>query len=281
MKTRSVKTILSFSRVVCVSTALLLTLVSASQFVYADKPSARQLMDDVGDRYAGKTRTQVGTLLLIDDRNKKRTRQIHEITKDHSDGEKLLSFIESPAELKGTSFLAYEWDETSRSDENWLYLPQLDKVKRLATNDESGYFFGSDFTYADVSGLDMEDFDHEYANPEEGFEVVVSLPKSTDARRILNKYGYKKVQFWVDAEKLIVVKAKYWLKEGHRIKFFTASNIVDINGIWTVKKMQMVMTQGGKMIHASVYDVKDIKYDVPYQDEIFTTHALGKGLTQH
>lgn len=242
---------------------------------------AGDLMQAVSDRYVGDTRTQYGRLTLIDAQKNTRVRVIKEITKAYKEGDKLLSFVVEPADVRGTAFLAYEWDDQRRDDENWLYLPQLKRVKRLATSDQSGYFLGSDFTYADVSGLDMEDFDHRFEQSEadaEGLVIVESVPKSGIYDKIVEKYGYLKVQFWVDIKKKLVKKAKYWLKEGHREKYFLASEIVLKSDIWTVQKMQMLLTQGGNVQHASVYEVNNVVYDLPIGDEEFTTYSLERGM---
>lgn len=243
--------------------------------------TADDLMQAVSDRYVGDTRTQYGKLTLIDSRKNTRMREIKEITKAYNEGDKLLSFVTEPADVRGTAFLAYEWDDSERDDENWLYLPQLKRVKRLASSDQSGYFLGSDFTYADVSGLDMEDFDHEYQQTqadEDGLMVIVSVPKARIKGQVVEKYGYSKAQFWVDPDKKIVIKAKYWLDEGHRVKYFSASDIVLQADIWTVQRMQMVMTQGGVVEHASVYEVDDVVYNTPVGDQEFTTYSLERGM---
>ena len=60
-------------------------------------------------------------------------------------------FFLSPADVKDTGFLTYDYDEEGRDDDQWLYLPALKKTKRIASGDKSGSFMGSDFTYADMT----------------------------------------------------------------------------------------------------------------------------------
>lgn len=234
----------------------------------------------VDNRYEGDTRKQSGVIILIDKKKRKRIRGFVELAKQYGEDEKSISRVLSPAEVRGTSFLSYEWKERSRDDESWLYLPQLKKVKRLATTDKSSYFLGSDFTYADLVGLEIEDFDYKFVQNETDGQhwVITASPKADLKFKVIEETGYKKIKYWVSKKKLLVEKAQYWLSEGNKIKYLTVSDIEQINEIWTPKKRQMVMTQGGKYLHASIYQTKNIQYNLDLDDEIFTTYAMERDL---
>ena len=63
----------------------------------------------------------------------------------------MMIFFLSPADVKNTAFLSYDYDSADRDDDQWLYLPALKKHKRIAGGDKSGSFMGSDFSYSDIS----------------------------------------------------------------------------------------------------------------------------------
>lgn len=238
--------------------------------------SAGQVMVDVDERYEGDTRRQTGVLTLIDKEGNRRVREFREFSKKYGEDEKRISFVISPPEVEGTAFMSYEWKDRDREDEAWLYLPQLRKVKRLASTDKSSYFLGSDFTYADFIGLEVEDFDYRFADEESGESewVIIATPREDITRKVIDETGYKKVKYWVDRRKLIITKAQYWLNEGHRVKYYSASEIEEIDGIWTVQRMQMVMTQGSNLLHASVFQLSNIEHNKPIDDKMFTTYAM-------
>ena len=109
----------------------------------------------------------------------------------------------------------------------------------MATTDRSGYFLGSDFTYADLSGLEVEDFDYSYVenqNLENDLLVIIATPKKDIIKKVIDETGYLKIKYWIDEEKLIKIKAQYWLKEGNRIKYYSAPIIENVTGVWTAKK---------------------------------------------
>jgi len=64
--------------------------------------------------------------------------------------------IQTPFDLKGTSFLLFRYDEAQRSDDSWLYLPQLRRVRRYSTSDRSGTLFGNDIDQDSIWGFNSK-----------------------------------------------------------------------------------------------------------------------------
>jgi hypothetical protein len=64
--------------------------------------------------------------------------------------------IRTPFDLVGTAFLLYRYDLQSRSDDSWLYLPQLRRVRRYSTSDRSGTLFGSDIDQDSIWGFNSK-----------------------------------------------------------------------------------------------------------------------------
>ena len=64
--------------------------------------------------------------------------------------------IQTPFDLVGTSFLLHRFEEASRSDDSWLYLPQLRRVRRYSTSDRSGTLFGSDIDQDSIWGFNSK-----------------------------------------------------------------------------------------------------------------------------
>ena len=74
-------------------------------------------------------------------------------------GTRLLFFL-SPADVRGTGFLSHDFAEAARDADQWLYLPALRRVKRIAATDKSASFMGSDLTFADLTRRDLDAFDY-------------------------------------------------------------------------------------------------------------------------
>jgi hypothetical protein len=74
-----------------------------------------------------------------------------------------------------------------------------------------------------------------------------------------------------------MVKSQIWVKRGNRIKYFTASDIEQIDGIWTAKRLQMVTTRNEQREHASILQLSDIVYNEPIADDVFSTDTMQRG----
>ena len=59
------------------------------------------------------------------------------------DGDKSLTVFHTPRDVRGTALLTFSHGVDP--DDQWLYLPALRRVKRIASNNQSGPFMGSEF----------------------------------------------------------------------------------------------------------------------------------------
>ena len=242
--------------------------------------SADEIMQKNDKRYTGDTQKSTSVLTLIDKKGNQRVRDLLLYSIDKKDVKKSLFFFQSPAEVKGTGYLSFDWDDPNKEDDSWLYLPALQKITRVAASDESGSFMGSDFSYADINGTDYEDYHYTIvkdSDPVDGADcwVIHSTPKDDS---IVEKTGYLDATNWIRKDNYMQVKSIINVKKGKRIKYFQARDIKQIQGIWTALSLQMVTTQNGKKEHASVFTITDVKYNDALDDSLFDTQTLQRGL---
>jgi len=245
--------------------------------------SAAEVMRMVDERYDGDSSIAEITMVLIDRRDRQRVRDLKLYSIDYGVDTKTLSLFESPADIRGTAYLNFDWKESLRDDDSWLYLPALQRVKRLASSDTSDSFLGSDFTYADINGIEVDWYDYNFINESEIVDdeecwVIEIIPKPEFKDRAEEATGYSKMQSWISKEKLIQIRGQVWELRGNRVKFFTSSEIEQIEGIWTVKRPQAITTRNNRQEHASVLQINSIDYNVSVADELLTTEAMQRSL---
>ena len=153
-----------------------------------------EIITKVDARYTGDSAISDWRLILIDKKDRKRVREIEIFSKEYKDVDKSISFFKSPGDVKGTSYMSYNWESTSKEDDSWLYLPALQKVNRIASTDRSGSFMGSDFTYSDIDGFELEDFNYKLVKENDVVDgkdcwVIESTPKN---KKVISKTGYLK-----------------------------------------------------------------------------------------
>ena len=112
---------------------LLATLALIATAANADEPlgeggvpvSARAIMELVDARDDGDNGTQSMEMILIDKNGNKRERTIRSFSRDVEMDTQTIMFFESPADVKDTGFLTYDYDDDDDDDDQWLYLPEL------------------------------------------------------------------------------------------------------------------------------------------------------------
>ncbi len=258
------------------------SLLFVSSSLSAAEYTAQEVMYMADQRYDGDSSVAEITMVLIDRRDRQRVRDLRLYSKDYGVDTKTLSLFESPADIRGTAYLNFDWKETQRDDDSWLYLPALQRVKRLASSDTSDSFLGSDFTYADINGIEVDWYDYNFINESEMVDgedcwVIEIIPKPAFKDRAEEATGYSKMQSWISKEKILQMRGQVWELRGNRIKFFTSSEVEEVEGIWTVKRLQAVTTRNNRQEHASVLQINSIDYNVDVSDELLTTESMQRG----
>lgn len=265
--------------------AVATSLLSALNFplVLAQDFTAYDVMKQVDERYNGDSSVGEYTMVLIDRRERQRVRNLKIYSKDFGEDNKALSLFESPADIRGTAYLNFDWQNEDRDDDSWLFLPALQRVKRIASSDTSDSFLGSDFTYADINGYELDWYDYSFISESDSVDgnevwVIQAVPKPEFKDKAEDATGYSKMQSWIRKDNFVQLRGQVWELRGNKIKYFNSSDIELIDGIWTTKRLQVVTTRNGRQEHASVLQINSIQYNVAVDDAAFTTEYMQRGL---
>lgn len=152
----------------------------------------------------------VSTLTITDNRGNERVRQNTMASKTLNDGteKRIIKFI-SPAEVKGTGILIYDYE--NQSDDMWIYLPALRKTRRIVSSDKSNSFMGSEFSNSDISAPSLDDFSYTLLGSEKIEESdcwkIAVKPVNV---QIEDEYGYGRAIRWIGKNDYIVRKTDYY-----------------------------------------------------------------------
>jgi hypothetical protein len=244
----------------------------------ADDPKAREIMRQVNDRDDGDNRTDKIEMILIDKGGNQRLRELQAYGKDKGKDTLSIMFFLSPADVKDTGFLTWDYDEAGKDDDQWLYLPALRKTKRIASTDKSGSFMGSDFNYSDMTKPDLEQYDFTLKR-----EVEVDGAKTWEIESVPRKEetadetGYSKGVAWVRQDNYVVIRGVRWVYKSTRMKFMQVTKLEKIDGIWTPLEMKMDTREGNAVVHSTVLRFGDVKYNQKLTQDFFTVRQLEKG----
>ena len=243
-----------------------------------DEKKARAIMEAVDQRYDGDDQTANMTMVLIDKDKNQRIRRLKLFTRDDGPDTWSAMFFLSPVDVKDTAFLSHDIDKTN-DDDQWLYLPALHKVKRIASDDKTASFMGSDLSYADMTDpeLDLYDFTILKEIEVRGSPcwVIQSIPRSP---QVVKDFGYTKSILFVRKDCHVVVRSIHFVQKGNKLKYLDISKLEKIDGIWTPLELQVTTKKGKKTIHRTILQYKDCIYNQGLPENIFTTRQLEKGV---
>ena len=183
------------------------------------------------------------------------------------DGDKTLITFQFPRDIKGTGLLTYEHIETN--DDQWLYLPALKRVKRIASQNKSGSFVGSEFSYEDISSNKPAKYTHRYLREalHNGipFWVVERYPKDSSS-------GYTKIITWVDQSNYQTFKQEYFDRKGALLKVeHDTQHIHHLRKFWRPSKITMDNVQTKKK---TILEFQDWQFQQGLRDSVFTKRSL-------
>lgn len=260
MKNSTVKTVL-----------IAFTILTISNLAMGQQ-TGRDIMQKVDERPDGDTRKSLMTMELINKRGSKRVRSVLSYSKDYGNDKKTIMFFQEPADVKGTGFLTWDYNEEDKDDDRWLYLPALKKNRRISgASAKKEYFMGSDFTFDDMGNRDLNADNHKLLREEtlngDDCWVIESTPKETDEQ-------YSKKIGWIHKDYLIAVKVEYYDKQGALMKVLEVDGVKEVDGFWTATSMTMNNLQRE---HKTFINIESIEYNMPLEDNLFTVNSLEKG----
>lgn len=263
------------------SAVLLLLLASTALAIEPTETDARAVMEAVEAQETGDRQTARVEITIMDRAGRKRQRSLVTRSMDFDGGTRQLMLFEAPADVRNAGLLSVNYDDATRSDEQWLYLPSLAKTSRISGADRSGSFMGTDLTYADMGGRDLDDYDYvmvEASATVDGEDcwVIESRARSEQEQR---ETGYLKSQTWISKSKLLPLQTKAWVIEGKRLKYTKFSDIRQINGIWVPHKIVVRTVKDGEAESSSSLEFRDVAFDQPdVKESDFTERRLEQGL---
>jgi outer membrane lipoprotein-sorting protein len=253
--------------------------VPAAASLAAEPLSARQIMQQVNDRDDGDYGISDLRQVLIDKSGHQRVREIRSYTRDQGKDEQRILFFKAPSDVKDTGFLTYDYDQSGRDDDQWLYLPALNKSKRIASNDKSGSFMGSDLNFSDMTRRDLDQYNFRLLKEVKvnghNCWLIESIPKTREER---DNSGYKKELLFVRQDNFIVVRAVQWTSEGNRIKYMEVKELEQIDGVWVRTRIQVVTKKGKQMQHKTVLEFDNVRFNQDLPDDTWTQRRLSQGL---
>jgi len=159
-----------------------------------------------------------------------------------TDGDKSMTIFDQPKDVRGTALLTFS--HKTDADDQWLFLPALKRVKRIASKNKSGPFMGSEFAFEDLSSQEVEKYTYEYLKDEACGELTCFVVKRFPTDK---NSGYTSQIAWIDHSEYRVHKIEFFDRKKSLLKTLESSNYKEYLGeFWRPEKMAMQNHQTGK-----------------------------------
>ena len=206
---------------------------------------------------------------LISKGGQERVREMMMLRKNYGEPrseQKYFMYFFQPADVRNMTFMVYKYP--GKDADRGLFVPAINMVRRIAAQDKRSSFVGSDFTYEDISGRNLEDDTHTVVKDEKigtrDCTVIKSTPKAAEM-----EYSYK--LSWIDKATFLPIKEEYYDKKGELYRVFSADEIKDVKGHPTIMKRSMKNLLSGHMTEVSFLKAD---YNVGIEDSLFTERYL-------
>lgn len=225
--------------------------------------------------YQGQDGKSKVKMTITDRQGRTRNREFIILRKndENKEDQKYFVYFQAPADVRRMVFMVHKYTAPDKDDDRWLYLPNLDLVRRIAAGDKRTSFVGSDFLYEDVSGRSLLEDTHELLRTTEEHYVIKSVPKKPETV----EFAYFLV--FIDKTTFMPMKMEYYEKEDKLYRIIES------------KTLEMIKaTEDGKEVayptvtESVVKDLKsgsttemtfsDIQYNLGLNDTIFTERYL-------
>jgi Outer membrane lipoprotein-sorting protein len=240
------------------------TLSSGSAGLAADDP--RQLIVEAQRRGASNSERYEGLLESYDGPEKtSEKRWTMERLGSFGQSKEVIRFL-TPAEVKGVALLVV--NHADRASDQWMWTPNTERDRRIAMQDRSTRFFGTDFSFEDLEERDVDQYDYQLIGQEKIADGVCWKIKSIPKEKKTSQYTSSIV--WLRQDNYVTARIESYIKE-QAVRRLNYSDIKQIQGIWTARDLSMMDLRRQTRTRLRL---EKIEYKVPLDDSRFTLQAL-------
>jgi len=245
---------------------LSLALLPEHELKAATKISAKELAKKVADRSSNKSRVGFMHFTMRNSTGSERKRSALLVHSQIPGKIKIGIYFTEPAGLRNTSFLSH--DNIDSQDQNWLYLPATDRVRKLPSSSRGDYFMGTDLSYGDIKDnfkFGLEDWDFSLGEQiiENGktYYLLKGVPKNDV---IKSEIGYASFSAKIDSETWFPVNIRYTDTDNTPLKEVNVVELDMIDEIWTATHFTIDNSQLQHQTEIVISDMRSITQLPPY-----------------
>jgi len=227
---------------------------------------ARTVMEEAQRRSEAKSYQYEGLLQAFDAKDKvTEKRWTFERVGSHGQSKAVLRFT-APGEVKGVALLIF--NHPDRASDQWMWTPAIERDRRIALQDRSTRFFGTDFSFEDLEERDVDQYDYSMLGNDTIAGAACWKIQSTPKKSRSSQYSRSIV--WIRKDNYAPARLDNFVKD-EVVRRLNYSSIENIQGIWTPRQLEIAELRRGSRTRLTLHEVK---YNLPMKEEGFTLEAI-------
>jgi len=228
--------------------------------------NAREIVQEAQRRTDARSQRYEGLLQVFDAKGKiSDKRWTYERLGAHGASKSVLRFT-APAEVKGVALLVVNHPE--RASDQWMWTPAIERDRRIALQDRSTRFFGTDFSFEDLEERDVNQYEYVLRGDDSVDGAMCWKIESTPRETKSSQYTRSLV--WVRKDNYALARIENFVKEA-LVRRLVYSDIQNVQGIWTARQLEMTDVRRGSRTRLTL---DQLQYNVALKDEDFTLQAI-------
>ena len=240
-------------------TLLLLSIPALAQDV-------RQIIEESQKRGRSNSQHYEGVLEVTGSNGKVTTKSWQSVRLGSYGNSKTIIRFSAPAEVKGVALLVV--NHPDRSSDQWMWTPAIGRDRRIALQDRSTRFFGTDFSFEDLEERDVDQYDYRLTGEESIDGVACWRIESRPRQGKTSQYTLSRV--WIRKDNYVPAQYENFIKE-QLVRRLHQTGIRKVQGIWTACVLEMTDLRRHSR---TVLRLEKLEYNVTMKDDDFTVQSL-------
>jgi len=227
---------------------------------------ARQIVEEMQRRGGVSSQRYEGVLEVLGAGNKVSKKSWNSVRLGSFGNSKTITRFTDPPEVKGVALLVI--NHPDRASDQWMWTPAIGRDRRIALQDRSTRFFGTDFSFEDMEERDVNQYDFKLA----GEEAIDGAPCwRIEARPRESKTSqYTLTRVWIRKDRYVAAQYESLIKD-QVVRRLHATDFESVRGVWTARTLEMADLRRHSR---TVLRLDKLEYNVPMKEGDFTVQAL-------
>ena len=207
-----------------------------------------------------------------------RIKEMTYVTKDYGPGDKdhrSVSVLTAPKQEQGIGFLQFDYADSDKETDQWMYLSSLGKVRRIVSGNDHepkiGSYFGSEFNYEDLESFKVSDYTYALMGEEIHRDKACWVVEMTPVPKKAMKSNYSRERVWVDKQRHLVLKSVRYSRSNREVKHIYFGDIRAIEGVLIAGK---IVVDNVETRRRTLLSHENVTVNRPVEDDYLSLRTL-------